>query len=147
FGARFADRVIVIQKTNDRRNFLSYPGGHRLAVAFSAQLLVTVVALSGLASAASPPPAAASAGSPAAAAALFVGSAACAGCHAQEYRAWQGSHHQRAMQKADEKTVLGNFKGTRFSYAGIASTFSERGGQFYVGTDGPDGKLHDYSVP
>jgi len=76
----------------------------------------------------------------------FVGSAACATCHAKEYAAWQGSQHRAAMQEASDKTVLGNFDGARFNYAGVTSTFSKRNGKFYVRTDGPDGKLHDYEV-
>jgi predicted CXXCH cytochrome family protein len=76
----------------------------------------------------------------------FVGSTACAACHAKQYAAWQGSQHRAAMQNADERTVLGNFSGARFSYAGVTSVFSRRGGQFIVRTDGPDGRLHDYEV-
>ena len=81
------------------------------------------------------------------AAPAFIGSQACASCHALQYSAWQGSHHQQAMQKADEKTVLGNFNGATFGYAGTVSTFARRDGKYVVSTDGPDGKLHDYSVP
>ena len=51
------------------------------------------------------------------------------------------------MQKADGKTVLGDFTAGHFSYAGITSSFSVREGKFQVSTDGPDGKLHDYPVP
>ncbi len=76
----------------------------------------------------------------------FVGSAACAACHTKEYAAWQGSQHRAAMQSADENTVLGDFNAAHFSYAGVTSTFSRRGGKFIVRTDGPDGKLHDYEV-
>jgi predicted CXXCH cytochrome family protein len=76
----------------------------------------------------------------------FVGSTACATCHTKEYAAWQGSQHRAAMQSADEKTVLGDFNAAHFSYAGVTSTFSRRGGKFMVSTDGPDGKLHDYEV-
>jgi predicted CXXCH cytochrome family protein len=81
-----------------------------------------------------------------AAATRFVGSRACAGCHAREYAAWDSSQHREAMQVADENAVLGNFNGARFTYAGITSTFSRRGGKFVVRTDGPDGKLHDYDL-
>jgi predicted CXXCH cytochrome family protein len=76
----------------------------------------------------------------------FVGSGACAACHAKEYSAWQGSQHRAAMQVADEKTVRGDFNAARFSYAGVTSAFSKRDGKFFVRTDGPDGKLHDYKV-
>ena len=50
------------------------------------------------------------------------------------------------MQEATDKTVLGNFGGARFSYAGVTSTFSKRDGKFYIKTDGPEAKLQDYEV-
>jgi len=77
---------------------------------------------------------------------LYVGRAACISCHAEQDKAWQGSHHDLAMQVADGKAVLGNFANTKFSYAGITSTFFKRDGKFFVNTDGPDGKLTDYEV-
>src|SRR5271169_6319934 len=83
---------------------------------------------------------------PGSSAARFVGSQACATCHAKEYAAWKISQHRAAMQVADENTVLGDFNAARFSYAGTTSTFSRRAGKFVVRTDGPDGKLHDYDV-
>jgi hypothetical protein len=76
----------------------------------------------------------------------FVTTKVCAGCHAKEYKAWKGSHHDLAMQEASEKTVLGNFADAKFNYAGIASTFLKRDGKFFVNTDGPDGKLADYEI-
>ena len=76
----------------------------------------------------------------------FLGSSACAACHATEYKAWQKSQHRAAMLVADETSVLGNFNGSRFSYAGVTSTFSRRDGKFFVRTDGPDGSLRDYQV-
>ena len=81
-----------------------------------------------------------------ASATLFVGSTACASCHAKEYELWKSSHHREAMQVADKKTVLGDFSAARFRYGGITSTFSKRDGSYVVRTDGPDGKLHDYPV-
>ena len=81
-----------------------------------------------------------------AARAHYVGADACASCHAREYAAWRGSQHQQAMQHAASGTVLGDFANAKFSYAGISSTFSSRNGAYFVNTDGPDGKLHDYQV-
>jgi tetratricopeptide (TPR) repeat protein/nitrate/TMAO reductase-like tetraheme cytochrome c subunit len=77
---------------------------------------------------------------------VFVGRAACAPCHEAEDRRWRGSHHDLAMQVADDKTVLGNFRGTTFTHRGVTSTFARRGERFAVRTDGPDAKLHDYTV-
>jgi len=96
------------------------------------------------------PPAAAVPPAPAATApdadATYLGSAACAACHAAEYEAWRGSQHALAMQVADEGTVLGDFADARFHYAGITSRFFRRDGKFMVRTDGPDGKLADFEV-
>ena len=75
-----------------------------------------------------------------------VGAAACGECHAAEYEAWSHSHHRQAMQAADAKTVLGDFRNTKFAYAGTTSTFSTRDGKYYVRTDGPDGKLADFEI-
>jgi predicted CXXCH cytochrome family protein len=97
-----------------------------------------------------PPPSAAAPAAPAAttpgADPSYLGSAACASCHAAEYEAWRGSQHAIAMQVADESTVLGDFADARFHYAGITSRFFRRDGKFMVRTDGPDGKLADFEV-
>ncbi len=50
------------------------------------------------------------------------------------------------MQVADAKSVLGDFRNARFSYAGTTSVFSTRDGKYYVRTDGPDGKLADFEI-
>jgi tetratricopeptide (TPR) repeat protein/cytochrome c553 len=76
----------------------------------------------------------------------FVGGTECIACHAREYAAWQGSHHDRAMQPATERTMLGDFANARFTYAGITSTFFRRDGKFFVNTDGADGRLADFEI-
>jgi hypothetical protein len=76
----------------------------------------------------------------------YVGGTVCAECHRKEYEAWRFSHHALAMQDATKATVLGNFNNAHFTYGGVTSTFFTRDGKFYVHTDGPDGKLHDYEI-
>jgi Flp pilus assembly protein TadD len=76
----------------------------------------------------------------------YVGTATCAACHAKEHDAWRGSHHDRAMEEASEKTVLGNFADARFSRAGVTTRFFRRDGRYFVNTDGPDGKLADFEI-
>ncbi len=78
--------------------------------------------------------------------AQFIGSDGCAGCHAAEHADWRGSQHQQAMQHASAATVLGDFADARFSYAGTTSTFTRRDEQFFIRTDGADGKLADFEV-
>jgi hypothetical protein len=76
----------------------------------------------------------------------FVGSTACAGCHAKGTEAWRGSHHQLAMQEANTQTVLGDFDNAKFKHYGVESTFFKLGGKFMVRTDGADGKLADFEI-
>jgi Tfp pilus assembly protein PilF len=78
--------------------------------------------------------------------ATYVGTKACAGCHADEYEAWKGSDHALAMQHANAQTVIANFGNAKFTYAGVTSTFFKRDGKFFVNTDGPGGKLEDYEI-
>ncbi len=76
----------------------------------------------------------------------FVGGKVCAGCHEEEYKLWSGSHHDLAMQEANQKTVLGDFNDEEFKYFGVKSTFYKRDGKFIVNTDDPDGRLKDYEI-
>ena len=84
--------------------------------------------------------------SPSAGTPHYVGVGKCRECHAKEVELWQGSHHELAMQVANDKTVLGKFDNTIFPNHGITSTFFKRGGKFFVNTDGADGKLHDFEI-
>lgn len=85
-------------------------------------------------------------GAAAASRATYIGYQACVECHTRQVEAWTGSHHALAMQKADEGTVLGDFRNPRFTYNGVTSTFFKRDGTFFVRTDGPDGKLREYQI-
>jgi tetratricopeptide (TPR) repeat protein len=76
----------------------------------------------------------------------YVGRAACAKCHKKEQELWAGSHHDLAMQPATAETVLGNFEEATFEHEGVESRFFKKDGAFFVHTDGPDGKLHDYEI-
>lgn len=76
----------------------------------------------------------------------YVGSTQCTECHAAEAGAWRGSHHDLAMAEASEDKVLGDFNNAEFTAHGVTSRFYRRDGQFFVRTDGPDGKLHDYRI-
>lgn len=78
--------------------------------------------------------------------ARYVGTPACATCHQAQYQAWQGSHHDLAMQVANASTVLAPFRGERFTEAGVTSVFSQRNGTYYVRTEGADGRLQDFEI-
>lgn len=62
----------------------------------------------------------------------YLGSTHCANCHAHQYRAWQGSHHARALQDAKPATVLGVFDGQ----SAFGVRFERRAGTFEVIDDG-----------
>lgn len=76
----------------------------------------------------------------------YVGTATCATCHVDEYRLWQGSHHDLAMQPATAENILGDFSNASFQYNGITSTFYKKADEFWVNTDGADGQLTDYRI-
>src|SRR5262249_19482557 len=78
--------------------------------------------------------------------AAFVGRAVCSTCHPEQERRWHGSHHDLAMQVANQQTVLGNFENATFTHRDVTTTFFRHNDQFFVRTEGPDGQLHDYEV-
>ena len=79
-------------------------------------------------------------------AAIFVGTQKCMDCHKIEYDKWRDSHHDHAMEVADEKTVLGDFDNAVFENHGVASRFYQKDGRFFVYTQGPNGKMGDFEV-
>jgi predicted CXXCH cytochrome family protein len=83
---------------------------------------------------------------PSASVATFVGSETCAGCHRAETDLWRGSQHQRAMDHATEKSVLGDFSDSSFEHYGVRSRFFRKDEKFLVETDGPDGKLGVFEI-
>jgi len=80
------------------------------------------------------------------AAVSFAGSASCSGCHADKVASWRGSHHDLAIQVADDEAVLGDFSDTSFEYFGRTSRFLKRDGEYIVATAGEDGKTAEFPV-
>lgn len=76
----------------------------------------------------------------------YIGSAACAACHEEEFRLWQGSHHDHAMEEATPTTVLGDFDDAEITAHGVTSRFQRKGARYFVRTDGPEGALQEYAV-
>ena len=119
------------------------PGGRRLVGLAAVAVVVGVAAVTGWLfwrgggpATSVPPPAAAT----------FVGSPACAGCHAEPFARWKASQHARAMQEATERTVLGDFRDARFAQASVETTFRSRDGKFFVRTEGADGRPGEFEV-
>lgn len=78
--------------------------------------------------------------------ATYVGRSACIECHRAEAAAYQGSHHDLAMDRASENTVLGNFDNATLEHHGIESRMYRDGDRFMVHTEGPDGEMADFEV-
>ena len=76
----------------------------------------------------------------------FIGSAQCRDCHNREYDSWEGSHHDLAMDVANEATVLGDFNDAEFTLHGITSRFYRKDGGFFVHTNGPGGEMGDFEI-
>ena len=76
----------------------------------------------------------------------YVGTTACAGCHADEHTAWQDSHHDHAMRHAGADTVLGDFDDAEITVHGVTSRFTRRDDRYFVTTDGPDGSLQEFEI-
>ncbi|MEJ8569625.1 tetratricopeptide repeat protein [Elongatibacter sediminis] len=76
----------------------------------------------------------------------YVGSSACAGCHASEFQAWRESHHYQAMLPATDETVLGDFSGATFDHGGRTHRFFRDGDRFLVETDNADGEMQTFEI-
>jgi Tfp pilus assembly protein PilF len=83
---------------------------------------------------------------PANSAAGFVSSDKCAQCHKGEYDRWKGSHHDLAMDRATDATVLGDFDEAVFDHFGTRTRFYRKGDGFWVHTRGPEGVMDDFEV-
>ncbi len=79
-------------------------------------------------------------------AADYVGNKVCINCHAKEHQQWQGSHHELAMQLANEKSVLGDFNQVTFTKGKLSTTFFKKNGRFMVNTEGADGQMQDFEI-
>jgi tetratricopeptide (TPR) repeat protein len=78
--------------------------------------------------------------------AAFVGGQKCAECHKSEFDKWRGSHHDLAMDEANETTVSGNFDNAVFKKSDVTSRFYRKDGKFFVNTQGPQGQMGDFEV-
>jgi predicted CXXCH cytochrome family protein len=70
--------------------------------------------------------------------AKWVGSAACAECHAEVAAKWRDSHHARAMQKASAETALGTFANASFRDGRVTWKFERNAEQLRVRSEGAE---------
>jgi predicted CXXCH cytochrome family protein len=76
----------------------------------------------------------------------FADPGTCFECHVEATRAWRGSHHDLAMQVANDQTVLGDFDDAEFVHEDVVTRFTRRTGRFFVYTQGPDGSDAEFEV-
>ncbi|MCY3759422.1 MAG: HEAT repeat domain-containing protein, partial [Acidobacteria bacterium] len=76
----------------------------------------------------------------------YTGRQACQPCHPQEYAAYTGSHHDLAMDPANDQTVLGDFEDATLTHLGVTSRFYRRDGRFLVSTEGGSGAVEEFEV-
>jgi predicted CXXCH cytochrome family protein len=76
----------------------------------------------------------------------FVDEQQCAGCHSAQVKDWQGSHHQLAMQTADDQSVLGDFNAAVFRGETEQTRFFRKGSEFWVNSVDGDGTAKDFKV-
>jgi predicted CXXCH cytochrome family protein len=78
--------------------------------------------------------------------ATYVGRQRCSECHAQEAAKWTGSDHDRAMELPTAETVRGDFDNCTFTNFGVASRMFRQGDDYFVETEGADGKLQSFPI-
>lgn len=70
----------------------------------------------------------------------------CQECHSEQVTAWQGSHHQLAMQPANTETMLGDFNNVSVKAEKETVRFFRKSAEFWVNTPGLNGKNADFKV-
>ena len=78
--------------------------------------------------------------------ATYAGSRKCMECHKDEYDRWKDSHHDRAMDMANDQTVLGDFNDRVVEFHGVTSRFYRQGEAYFVRTQGPEGRMGDFEI-
>lgn len=76
----------------------------------------------------------------------YLGDASCLSCHQSEFKAWQGSHHDKAMQIANDSTVLGDFNDVKASLDRVSYEFFKNQEEFMIKVKELDGTEADYRV-
>jgi len=76
----------------------------------------------------------------------YLGSGKCAGCHRNEFKSWQGSHHARAMLPATTASVRADFSNVEVTHKKITAHFRQRDGGYYVTTQGVNGRIEEFQI-
>jgi len=76
----------------------------------------------------------------------FIGNSTCAECHEVAFENWKGSDHDKAMDHANDSSVLGDFNDATIIVRGIESRFYKKDDAFYVYTNGPEGEMGEFKI-
>ncbi|SFB70837.1 multiheme c-type cytochrome [Tropicimonas isoalkanivorans] len=76
----------------------------------------------------------------------YVGSSACAECHADQTVAWTDSPHHLAWTQPTASNVLGDFNTATSAHRGMKTTFTRRDNTFYIESVGPDDQMTRWPV-
>lgn len=76
----------------------------------------------------------------------YVGSKNCIVCHKDTYTTWQGSHHDLAMQVANDSTVLGDFNNVNVEVDGVKYLFFKKDNDFFVQVREIDNSEAEYKI-
>lgn len=76
----------------------------------------------------------------------WVEESQCQSCHNAAFADWQGSHHQLAMQPANEQTILGDFSGQQIASDAESSAFVRGDDAFVIRTPDTNGQSDDFKV-
>ena len=76
----------------------------------------------------------------------FVDNRLCIDCHPAQYEQWRGSHHDLAMQPANETTVLGNFADAVYGDGRMEALFYRREGRYFVKTEDAGGERREFEI-
>ena len=76
----------------------------------------------------------------------YTGDEACIKCHQTEVDLWKGSHHDLAMQIANDETVLGDFNNAEATIDGVQYLFFKKENDFLVRVSEIDGSEKEYKI-
>ena len=76
----------------------------------------------------------------------YTGDKHCSSCHEKEFNDWKGSHHELAMQIANDSTVLGDFNDVSTKIDGVGYFFTRDGNNFFVEITELDGAVSKYQI-
>lgn len=76
----------------------------------------------------------------------YAGSHSCKECHLKEYEEWRTSDHFKAMEIANDSTVLGDFDNQTYTADGITSRFFKKNNKFFINTQSETGENKDYEI-